>query len=168
MHLPFCAIATLLFIPFYAAILGAAEPESNTYSVGEKFTPLAVKDQHEKDAQVSPASGTKHLIVSFAMGTGKAANRYFDKKSAPFLQSHDAAFLANIYGMPGIGRIFAMSKMKKYLHRILLGDDEHLLDRFPTQKGNLTVFDFNADGTIAAIRFLDPDDELDQLFTTSP
>ena len=68
------------------------------------------------------------------------------------------------YGMPGIGRVFAMPKIKKYPHRILLGDDEHLLDRYPEQKGKLTVFDFNPDGTITAIRFLDPEKDLDKLF----
>ena len=157
-------LLTLILLPLFAAALGAADTPSDSYEVGDKFEPIAVKDQHEQAAQVAPAEGTRHLIVSFVMGTGKDANRYFEKKGAGWLEQHHAAFLANIYGMPGIGRMFALPKMKKYPHRILLGDDEHLLDRYPEQKGKLTVFDFNADGTIANIRFLDPDKELDRLF----
>ncbi|WP_221031399.1 hypothetical protein [Actomonas aquatica] len=157
-------LLTLVFLPLFAAALGAADTPTDTYEVGDKFETIAVKDQHEKDVTVAPGGDTRHLIVSFVMGTGKDANRYFEKQGATWLEKHDAVFLANIYGMPGIGRMFALPKMKKYPHRILLGDDEHLLDRYPEQKGKLTVFDFNADGTIAAIRFLDPDDELDQLF----
>ncbi len=157
-------LVTLVLLPLFAAALGAADAPADTYEVGDKFVPFSTKDQHEKDARVSPALGTKHLVVSFTMGTGKDANRYFEKKGATWLEEKNAVFLANIYGMPGIGRMFAMPKMKKYPHRILLGDDEHLLDRYPEQKGKLTVFDFNDDGTIAAIRFIDADKELDQLF----
>lgn len=157
-------LLTLALLPFFAAALSAADAPAETYAVGDAFTAFSVKDQHEKDARVSPALGTRHLVVSFSMGTGKAANRFFEKKGAAWLDDNQAVFLANIYGMPGIGRMFALPKMQKYPHRILLGDDEHLLDRFPEQKGKLTVFDFNADGTISGIRFLDPDDELGQLF----
>ena len=157
-------LLTLLLLPFFAAALGAAESPADVYEPGDMFEAVTVKDQHEKDARISPASGTKHLIVSFSMGTGKDANRYFENKGATWLDEHNAVFLANIYGMPGIGRVFAMPKMKKYPHRILLGDDEHLLDRYPEQKGKLTVFDFSPDGKITAIRFLDPEKDLGKLF----
>ena len=164
MHHTVRNLLTLLFLPLFAAALGAAESPAEPYKPGDVFETIAVKDQHEKDARISPGSGTKHLIVSFSMSTGKDANRYFENKGATWLDENEAVFLANIYGMPGIGRVFAMPKMKKYPHRILLGDDEHLLDRYPEQKGKLTVFDFNPDGTITAIRFLDPEKDLDKLF----
>ena len=157
-------LLTLVLLPVFAAALGAADAPDAPYEVGDKFAPIAVKDQHDKPAEVSPALGTRHLIVSFTMGTGKDANRYFEAQGAAWLDQHHAVFLANIHGMPGVGRMFALPKMKKYPHRILLGDEAHLLDRYPEQKGKLTVFDFNDDGTIAAIRFLDPETELDQLF----
>ena len=44
---------------------------------------------------------------------------------------HFLGFIANVYGMPAIGRFFAMPKMKKYPHRIMLADAEGLLDEFP-------------------------------------
>ena len=66
--------------------------------------------------------------------------------------------------MPGVGRLFALPKMKKYPHRILLGDDEHLLDRIPTQNGKLTVLEFGDDNRISRIRFMDPKHDLGGLF----
>ena len=44
-----------------------------------------------------------------------------------FLASKKAVYMANIFGMPGIGRMFAMPKMKKYNHRIILADDAALI-----------------------------------------
>ncbi|MGY8717970.1 MAG: hypothetical protein ACKVI3_09335 [Verrucomicrobiia bacterium] len=154
-------------IPFLASIglaLAAHAEEPDLYEVGDKFAAFSTSDQHEKTVRVSPATGTKYLIISFTMGNGKDANRFFAEKGATYLEEHQAKFLANIYGMPGVGRLFALPKMKKYPHRILLGDDEHLLDRIPTQKGKLTVIEFDQDNLISRIRFMDPKRDLGGLF----
>lgn len=154
----------ILLIAGLGLTLAAQADEPDLYEVGDKFTPFSTSDQHEKTVRVSPATGTKHLIISFTMGNGKDANRFFAEKGATFLEDHQAKFLANIYGMPGVGRLFALPKMRKYPHRILLGDDEHLLDRVPTQKGKLTVLEFGEDNRISRIRFMDPKRELGDLF----
>jgi hypothetical protein len=150
----------LLLLPFLTGLLHAAAP----YQVGDAFEPFTTLDQHEKTTEFKAGGDYLHLVVSFAMGPGKDANRYFEKKGAAYLTENHAAFLADIHGMPGVGRMFALPKMRKYPHRILLGDDDHLLDRYPQQDGKLTVFDFDPSGKITAIRFVDPDKGLDQLF----
>lgn len=143
--------------------LRAADAE--LYQVGDAFSFFTVEDQHEQKVALKAGPAVQHVIVSFAMGTGKSANQYFEAKGAGFLPRNQAVFLANIYGMPGIGRVFAMPKMKKYPHRILIGDDEHLLDRFPQKPDSLTIIDLDADGIITGIRFLNPKKDLDRLFT---
>lgn len=155
----------LLVILFNCVALTVTAAAADLYEVGDAFTFFTVEDQHEQKVTLTAGPATQHVIVSFAMGTGKSANRYFEEKGANFLPEQQAVFLANIYGMPGIGRVFAMPKMKKYPHRILIGDDEHLLDRFPQQPDSLTVIDLDSAGIITAIRFLNPKNELDQLFT---
>lgn len=145
---------------FLSTVLLSAATE---YQVGDPFEPIFVKDQHERDAEVSAANGIRHFIVSFTMGSGKKANQYLEKKGSTWLEDNQAAFLANIYGMPAVGRFFALPKMQKYPHRILLGDNENLLDRYPMQDGKLTVLDLDRDGIITAIRFLDPGKDLDSL-----
>jgi hypothetical protein len=57
--------------------------------------------------------------------------------------------------MPGIGRMFAMPKMKKYAHRIILGDDEALIAKFPEQKGKVTVLKLD-DGKVNSITYWTP------------
>ena len=57
--------------------------------------------------------------------------------------------------MPGIGRMFAMPKMKKYVHRIILGDDAALIAKFPEQKGQVTVLKLN-DGKVSSIAYWKP------------
>jgi hypothetical protein len=157
--------ALLPFFLLLSVITAQADTSSApAYQVGDKFVAFDALDQHEKSVKVSPQAGVRHLIVSFTMSSGKSANKVFGDKGAAYLEKHHAIFLANIYGMPGIGRMFALPKMKRYPHRIVLGDDEHLLDRFPTEDKMLTMLSFDAQGAITTIRFLDPKQDLKTLF----
>ncbi|MFT3782702.1 MAG: hypothetical protein QM790_11865 [Nibricoccus sp.] len=143
---------------FAAATLFAAEP----YKVGDAFETFTVKDQHEKEYTFSP--GVRTLLVSFSMGAGKKANRWLEAKGADFLPQKNAIFLSDIHGMPAVGRVFALPKMRKYPHRILLGDSDHLLDRYPKQEDKLTVFRLDDTAHITAIDFVDPEKGLDAVF----
>ncbi len=131
--------------------------------VGEVLPAFAVKDAKEQPYDYAPGA-LKLLVVSYTMPTGKAVNKYLEAKGATYLEGYQAAFLADIHGMPQIGRLFALPKMKKYPHRILLADSDTLLAAHPRQEDKVTVFHFDAKGAITQIRFLDPDKELDQLF----
>ena len=143
---------------FVATSLFAAEP----YKIGDKLDTFTVKDQHEKEFTFTP--GPKVFLVSFEMGTGRKANQWFAEKGAEFLPQQQAIFLADIHGMPAIGRVFALPKMKKYPHRILLGDAKNLLDRYPKKDDKLTVFRLDDDAKITSIEFVDPVKGLNAVF----
>lgn len=143
---------------FFVTSLFAGEP----YKVGDTLDAFTVKDQHEKAFTFAP--GPKTFLISFEMGTGKKANKWFAEKGAEFLPKQQALFLADIHGMPGVGRVFALPKMKKYPHRILLGDAKDLLARYPKQDDKLTVLHLDADAKITAIEFVDPEKGLDSVF----
>lgn len=132
------------------------------YRVGDTFEAFTTKDQH--DRSFTYTGGSRLIIVSFEMGSGKAANGYLEEQPAGFLDQHRALFIANIYGMPGIGRAFALPKMRKYPHRILLADAENFLARYPTQEDKLTVLTLDDAGKITAIRFINPKKEMATLF----
>ncbi len=153
-----------LLVLAYAVTTGAHAAEA--YKPGDQFTPFTTKDQHDNAYTLTP--GVRTVIVSFAMGSGKDANDYFEQQPAAFLAEQKAVFIANIHGMPGIGRRFALPKMKKYPHRILLADDEHFTDRYPRMKNRLTVFTLDPQGRIEAIRFVDPEKEMASIFTAHP
>ncbi len=143
---------------FLFAVVGL---HAGDLKVGQPFPALAdMQDQHEK-AYPWP-NDVRHVLVAYTMSVGKSANGYFAKQEKPesFLPEHQALFIANVYGMPMVGRVFAMPKMRKYPHRIMLADVEGLLDKFPQQDKRVTVFDLDATGTVMAIRFWDPDKQV--------
>ncbi len=151
---------------FLTLALASAAFAAEPYKPGDLFAPFTTKDQHDQPYRFAP--GVRTVIVSFAMGSGKDANTYFEKQPASFLADQKAVFIANIYGMPGVGRMFAMPKMKKYPHRILLADEENFLDRYPSQKDRLTVFTLDPSGKIEAIRFVNPEKEMASIFAAKP
>jgi hypothetical protein len=149
-----------LFITLAFVFLVAGRLTATPLAPGDAFPALKdMQDQHE--ASYALPKGLQHVAVAFTMSVGKSANKALAEKGASFLPDSKAVFIANIYGMPAIGRFFAMPKMRKYPHRIMLGDAEGLLDDFPQKEDRVTVFDLAADGTIKAIRYWDPSsDEL--------
>lgn len=151
--LPMKSRLLLLFFTLLMNVV-AAEP----YKLGEVLAPFTSKDQHEKDYSYTPGS-VRLLVVSYEMGVGKDTNVWLAKQPADFLAQQKAVFLADIHPMPGVGRVFALPKMRKYPHRIILGDDEKLMERHPKKKGHLTVFSLDEKGTITGIRHVDPEKE---------
>jgi hypothetical protein len=143
-----------IFIPFLCIQASAQDVAQKTYTKGSKIAAFQAKDQHEKDYKLE--EGTRYLLLSFDMSTGKVANKALDAKGATYLPSKKAVFIANIYGMPKVGRVFALPKMKKYAHRIILGDAKGLLDPFPTQDKMVTVIALNSKGIVTGISYWDP------------
>lgn len=125
--------------------------------VGQSLANFSAKDQHEQAFEFKSAS-LRYLLVSHDMDTGKRANAALHAAGADYLPGKRAAYLANIYGMPGIGRVFALPKMRKYCHRIILGDDAELITRFPEQTGKVTVLTLDGD-KVTGIRFWTPESE---------
>ncbi len=130
---------------------------ADVYEKGSKVTEFQANDQHG-NAFTFDAASTKYLLVSFDMETGKKANAALSAQGAEFLTKQNAVYVANIHGMPGIGRFFAMPKMRKYPHRIVLGDDANLLTPYPQQAGKVTVLTLSR-GTVQDIRYWDPSSE---------
>jgi len=141
----------LLFCAPAGSALCAAE---TTLAVGGVVPAIEAKDQHEKEFKLSDDS--EWLLISFDMGTGKAANGRLEKKGAAWLDDHKAVYVSNIHGMPGVGRMFALPKMRKYPHRIILADADGLLDGFPTSDGKVTVLKLKPGRVIDAISYWDP------------
>jgi len=61
--------------------------------------------------------------------------------------------------MPTIGRYFALPRMRKYPHRIVLADTEHLLDPFPRKKDRVTVIRLNDEALVRSISFWNPEED---------
>jgi hypothetical protein len=140
-----------------ATLLGTAISFAAPYATGQKVESFQAKDQFEKEYTFKP-SETRYLLVSHDMETGKKANAALDALGKDYLPGKKAVYVANIHGMPGIGRMFAMPKMKKYSHRIILGDDANLIAKFPEEKGKVTVLAIS-DGKVTSIKYWSPEAE---------
>jgi len=151
---------TCLVVLAFVSAAGSAAAEK--YKVGDALDHFTLKDQHEKEFTYT--GGARLVIVAFTMGPGRATNSFLERQPPEFLERQHALFISNIHGMPGIGRAFALPKMKKYPHRILLADAEGLLDRYPTTEDRVTVLELDAKGVIIAIRFIDPAKEMTRVF----
>ena len=127
---------------------------ADPYAKGSKIKPFQAKDQHEQ-AFSFDAKSTRFLMVSHDMDTGKKANGVLTTLGKDYLSGKKAVYMANIHGMPGIGRTFALPKMRKYAHRIILADDATLIADFPEQKGKVTILKL-ADGKVSSVDYWDP------------
>jgi hypothetical protein len=137
-----------------AAVATTFSLHADPYAKGSTVKAFDAKDQHEQ-AYHFDAKSTRFLMVSHDMDTGKKANGVLTTLGKDYLPGKKAVYMANIHGMPGIGRAFALPKMKKYAHRIILADDEKLIADFPEQKGKVTVLKL-ADGKVSSLQYWDP------------
>jgi hypothetical protein len=139
---------------FLALVAGLPSALAEPYKTGSTVKPFSARDQHEQ-AYTFDAKNTRYLLVSHDMETGKKANGALTTLGKDHLSNKKAVYLANIHGMPGIGRMFALPKMKKYHHRIILGDDAALIAGFPEQKGKVTVLGLS-NGKVTSVGYWDP------------
>lgn len=146
---PALRLVTLFFLLVLAAS-GQAAP----LAMGEAVPAFAAKDQFGKEFKFAP--GLQFLLVGFDMNAGKLANHKFAELGAGWLEAHGAAYVLDIHTMPAVARLFALPKMRKYPHRIMLAETASLLAPFPHQAENITILDLNPNGTIRAIRYWNP------------
>jgi hypothetical protein len=138
-------------------LLGASNAFADPYAVGSKVAPFSATDQHGTAFTLN-AKQTEFLLVSFDMETGKKANAALNALGKDYLPGKHAVYVANIHGMPAVGRLFALPKMRKYAHRIVLGDDANLLAPFPQQTGKVTVLKLD-DAKVRKVSYWDPSSE---------
>ena len=142
---------------FSILICTATSVVAAPYEVNQAVAPFDSKDQHEQAFTFKPAD-TNFLLVTHDMATGKSANAVLTEIGQDKLAARKVVYMANIFGMPGIGRFFAFPKMKKYAHRIILADDAELITRFPVSEGKVTVLALSG-GKVTSIKYWNPASE---------
>lgn len=121
---------------------------------GRKVDGFQAKDQFENAFTFKPAE-TRFLLVGMDMEPGKKADAALTALGEDYLPGKKSFHVANIFDMPGAGRLFALPKMRKHSHRIILGDDDSLVARFPQQPGKVTVLAL-ADGKVTSVKYWTP------------
>lgn len=134
---------------------------ANQFNIDQKIGSFALSDQFDKIYTID--NMVKTLIVSFEKDTGKDVNEFLAAQKVDFLEKNNAVFIANISGMPSIiTSLFALPKMKKYKHSILLIYNEND-KRFLQKSEKTTVYKID-NGVIKSINFISSKDELEKIF----
>ena len=147
--------STLLVLAAFFFTTTTGRP-NDLYHVGSMVASFTANDQF--GAPFKFGADCRVLLISFDMATGKQANVKLSALGKDFLPKANATYVANIHGMPAIGRAFALPKMRSYAHRIVLADDERLLAPFPRMEKRVTVLRLQR-GKVTAIRYWDPEKE---------
>jgi hypothetical protein len=121
---------------------------------GDSFPAFQAMDQH--DVMYTFAPGPAAVLITFDMATGKRMNRFIASQDEDYLVEHEIVYISNIHGMPGIGRMFALPKMKRYPHRIILATEKDQLVHFPRKDDQVTILRLSRDGVIQSIDFWGP------------
>jgi hypothetical protein len=128
------------------------------YKVGQSVMPLDLSDQFGK--RITLKVMPKTLIMAFEKGTGATVNEYLTVQEKGYLAKNKAAFVADISQMPKfITESFALPKMRKYTHRVLLIQDEEQGLDFPYQEGKITIMKFRGN-FLTKVDFVTTADEL--------
>lgn len=145
-------------IRWLAVVVGCAacvlSLRAGILTVGNVVPAFSAQDQFGKDFKF--AAGLKFLLLGFDMRPGKAANLKLADLGPGWLEKHRAVYVLDIHTMPGIARVFALPKMRKYPHRIILAETESLLAPFPRQPERITILLLTTDGKIKEIRYWNP------------
>lgn len=150
-------IHRLITIAAVTTALALCSANADPYAKGSKVEAFDAKTQHDKAFAFKPAD-TRFLLVTHDMETGKKANAVLTTVGPENLIRKKVVYLANIHGMPSVGRVFAIPKMRKYSHTIILGDDAELIAKFPEEKNKVTVLTLSG-GKVVSVKYWDPSAE---------
>ena len=122
--------------------------------VGDPVPSITAQDQRGLDFHVT--TNLQFLLVVNEMTVAKAANVKLAALGAGYLETNHAAYLMDIHAMPGIARLFAFPKLRKYPQRIVLVERAEMLAAIPFQPGCVTVLRLNAAERVETISFWNP------------
>jgi len=125
--------------------------------VGDIVPVISAKDQ--RGTEFVFTNTVRVLLVATEMAPAKAANLKLAQQGTGFLEKHQAAFLMDIHAMPAVARFFALPKMRKYPHRIVLIETEEALKAFPAKPDCVTVLTLSSARRIEKIACWHPDQE---------
>jgi hypothetical protein len=147
----------VLSLPVLGILLFGCAAQAAPLQAGGAIPGISAQDQHE--VAYTFTNGTAFLLIALDMDGAKAANQELAKQGPGFLEKHGAAYLMDIHTMPGIGRFFALPKMRKYPQRIVLIDTPDALNWTPSKPGCVTVLALKPDGHVQKITYWHPASE---------
>jgi len=131
-----------------AALAQAGTPA--VLAVGQTMPSYTLKDQF--DTYHTLAAPTHAVVLSFEMEVSKMINAYLAGKGKDVFTEQHIDYISDIAPMPAlISKMFAVPKMKKYGHIVLLNRDDAFHTQFPVAKGKALIVLLDGDLKVTAI-----------------
>ena len=131
------------------------------FNVNDTIKTFSLPDQFDKKHTINQEIRT--IIISFEKSTGKTVSEFLASKEPDFLQKHQAVFIADISEMPAfVTKYFALPKMRKYKHKILLIYKEN--DGRFIQKDELSTVYTLDKGVVKTIGYSTSQEDLQKVF----
>jgi len=138
-------------------------PPDTPIKIGERMPLYKLTDQFGKYHQLT--DDKKYLLIANEMQVAKKMNTWLSTKNASFLSDHQAAYIAEISGMPAtITNMFALPKMREYHFPILLAYDKELGKKGLQKIESVTILDLDEENVIKDIRYASNPVEFEKLF----
>lgn len=129
---------------------------------GDAIPAITLKDQFDKP--VTLTTDVKTLLFVIEKPASDLVNNYLLKQDKNYLLNHNAYFIADISGMPGmITKMFAIPKMQKRPYSIMLAYDAQETAFMPREKNQVTVVKV-AGGKVESIQYLASETALAAVF----
>jgi len=150
-----------LFLSVNLLCLLATPALADKLLAGDTLTGFQLPDQYGNQHKITEMPKT--LILTFQKNTGALVNGFLKKQDKSFLKQNDALYIADIARMPTlITNMFALPKMKKYEHTVLLAYDDDFQAPYPMKDRNATVLHLDKMGAITEILFVDNEASLQE------
>jgi len=139
--------------------LVATIAQAEQIQIGSRLAGFELEDQFGQPHSIKKMPRT--LILTFEKTTGAFVNQFLTRQGSQYLAEHDALYIADIARMPSmITTMFALPKMKKYTHTVLLAYGEDFQGHFPRKSGKATVIHFDASSRVTDCLFVSTEEEL--------
>jgi len=142
-----------------ALLVLATIAQAEQIQIGSRLQGFELEDQFGKPHSIQKMPRT--LILTFEKKTGAFVNQFLTRQGSRYLAEHDALYIADIARMPSlITTMFALPKMRKYTHTILLAYGKDFQKHFPIRDGMATVIRFDPSSTVTGFAFVSSEEEL--------
>ena len=126
--------AGFISLALFVAGLAAAEP----LSAGDRILPFSLEDQHGVTHAVDES--IRVILFSRDMKGGELLKEALSETSEGYLESHGAAYVADISGMPKlVARLFALPAMRKRPYPVLLDRIGDATQQLPDLEARATL-----------------------------
>lgn len=125
-------------VPLLTVLLLATPALAEPYAVGSLLPPLELADQHGVPQRLDDS--VRLVLFSRDMQGGDVIKETLAEGGPAFLERHDAVYIADVSGMPGlVRRLMAKPAMRRRAYPMWLDEEGEVTADLPSRAGRPTL-----------------------------